>query len=59
MCTFGTRALSEGPCGELDASRRGLCGITGASPCADCIGYPITAPGAENTEVTRDTMSAL
>ena len=40
MCTFGTRALSEGPCGELDASRRGLCGITWASPCADCIGYP-------------------
>ena len=49
MCTFGTRALSEGPCGELDASRRSLCGITGASPCADCIGYPMVqrSHGAE------------
>ena len=42
-------ALSEDPCGELAGSRRSLSPASGASPCADSIGYPITAHGAEKT----------
>lgn len=48
------RAFSEGPCGALDAF-----GITGASPCADCIGYPMTALYAQKTEVNPSTTTAL
>ena len=48
MCTFGTRALSEGPCGELDASRRSLRGITGGkAPALTGVSYPFTAYNAE------------
>ena len=32
---------------------------TGASPCADCIGYPMTALYAQKTEVNPSTTTAL